>query len=141
MIRTVDTPSIGMGQLAIVLASPEWEVDIKDFLQEGKLPSDVEKMRKVRNRAAWFTILEVVIYNRGFSEPLLRCLSSNEVPYVLAEVHEGVYGNYMGGRALAAKVTQVSYYWPHSLRGAQDFTKKFPKRQEHELVPHCPQRN
>lgn len=64
-------PSIGSEKLITASASLKWE-DIKEFLQEGKLPSDAKEARKVKNRAAWFTLLDGVLYKIGFSEPLLK---------------------------------------------------------------------
>lgn len=42
--------------------SLKWVVDIREFLQEGKLPNDVEEPQKVRNRVARFNLLEGVLY-------------------------------------------------------------------------------
>lgn len=86
----VDTPSIGAKVSVATPASLECATDVREFLQEGKLPSDSEEPRKVRNWVAQFTLLERVLYKRGFSEPFLRCLSSNEVQYVLVEIHERI---------------------------------------------------
>lgn len=43
----------------------------------------------------------------------------------------------MGGRALAARVTRVGYYWPRSLKDVEDFANKCLKCQERKPVPHC----
>ncbi|RDX90227.1 hypothetical protein CR513_27935, partial [Mucuna pruriens] len=49
---------------------------------------------------------------KGFSFPLLKCLDYNEAEYVMREVHEGVCGSHIRGRALASKVARADYYWP-----------------------------
>ncbi|XP_040990483.1 uncharacterized protein LOC121237698 [Juglans microcarpa x Juglans regia] len=138
VVRTINAPSIGAEVSVTTQAPPEWATDIQKFLLERQLPSDPEEARKVRNRVAWFTMLEGVLYNRGFSEPLLKCHSSNEPQYVLVEIHEGIFGSHLGVRALAARVTRARYYWPHVLKDVEDFVKKCPKCQEHKLIPHCP---
>lgn len=122
VVRTIDTPPIGSEQLIANLASPKQVVDIREFLQKGKvasygqgckLPSNAEGARKVRNRVAWFTLLDGVLYMRDF---------------------EGA----TGGRSLASKVTRARYYSPHSLKDAEDFARKCPKCQEHRPVLHDP---
>ena len=51
-----------------------------------------------------FMILNDKLYKRGFSEPYLRCLDSEDGMYVLQEIHKGVYGNHSGPRSLVGKV-------------------------------------
>lgn len=86
------------------------------YLNTSELPRDKEEARKVRNSAESFTVINGVMYKRGFSEPLLKCVLQDEAQYILAEVHEGVCGSHSGGRALAAKVMKARYYLPHALR-------------------------
>ena len=43
------------------------------------------------------------LYRRGFLIPLLKCVDLEEGNYILREVHEGVYGNHVGGQSLAHK--------------------------------------
>ncbi|XP_062151978.1 uncharacterized protein LOC133860372 [Alnus glutinosa] len=68
--------------------------------------------RKVKIQATRFCLLGEVLYKRGYSEPLLKCLPKTEADYVLKEIHEGVYGNHSGGRMLAQKTVRAGYYWP-----------------------------
>ena len=51
---------------------------IISFLQDGHLRQDVEEARKVRKRAAKFTILNGTLYKRGFSMPYLECVDKEE---------------------------------------------------------------
>ncbi|XP_050263909.1 uncharacterized protein LOC126708137 [Quercus robur] len=69
---------------------------IISFLQDGRLPQDVEEARKVRKRAARFTILNDTLYKRGFSMPYLKCVDEEEAKYILKEIHEGVCGDHAG---------------------------------------------
>ena len=45
---------------------------IVSFLWDGHLPQDAAEARKIRKRAARFTILNDVLYKRGFSMPYLK---------------------------------------------------------------------
>ena len=40
---------------------------IVSFLQDGHLPQDANEARKIRKMAARFTILNDILYKRGFS--------------------------------------------------------------------------
>jgi hypothetical protein len=53
-----------------------------------------------------------ILYRRGYTYPLLKCLPSTEAEYVLREIHEGMCGNHSEGRMLAHKVMRAGYYWP-----------------------------
>ena len=83
---------------------------IISFLQDGHLPQDVEEAKKVRKRAARFTILNDTLYKRGFSMPYLKCVNEEESEYILKEIHEGVCGDYAGPRSLVSKVVRTSYF-------------------------------
>ena len=77
---------------------------IVSFLQEERLPQDVEEAKKIKKRAAKFTILNDTLYKRGFSMPYLKCVDEDEAKYILEEIHEGVCGDYAGPRSLVSKV-------------------------------------
>ena len=81
------------------------------YLKDGKLPEWKDEVRKLRVRAARYVLMDEVLYKRGFSQPYLRCLASDEANYVLREVHEGAYGNHSGARSLIHKVVHARYYW------------------------------
>ncbi|XP_062167005.1 uncharacterized protein LOC133873301 [Alnus glutinosa] len=91
---------------------PKWATEIIQFLRNGLLPEDKVEARKVKIQATRFCLLEEVLYKRGYSEPLLKCLFKTEVDYVLKEIHEGVCRNNSGGRMLAQKTIRAGYYWP-----------------------------
>ena len=64
-----------------------------------------------------------VLYKKGFSWPYLRCLTPNEVDYVMREVREGVCRNHSGARSLVHKLIWVWYYWPMMQKDAQSYVK------------------
>jgi len=91
---------------------PEWAIEIIQFLRNGLLPEDKVAARRVKIQETRFFLLGKVLYKRGYSEPLLKCLSKTEADYVLREIHEGVCGDHSGGRILAQKTIRAGYYWP-----------------------------
>ena len=51
---------------------------IISFLQDDHLPQDVEEAKRVRKRAARFTILNDTLYKRGFSMPYLKYIDEKK---------------------------------------------------------------
>ena len=99
------------------------------FLLDGQLPQDTDKARKIRKRAARFTILDDTLYKRGFSMPYLKCVDQDEAKFILEEIHEGVYGDYAGPRSLVSKVIRTGYFWPTMQADAVEPVKRCDKCQ------------
>jgi len=85
-----------------IQSTNSWMTPIISFLQEGRLPQDIEEARKVRKRAARFTILNDTLYKRGFSMSYLKCVDEEEAKYILEEIHEGVCGDHVGPISLVS---------------------------------------
>ena len=85
---------------------------IVSFLQDRRLPQDAEEAKRIKKRAARFTILNDTLYKRVFSMPYLKCVDEDEAKYILEEIHEGVCGDHAGLRYLVSKVIRIGYFWP-----------------------------
>ena len=83
---------------------------IVSFLQDGCLSQDAKEAKKIKKRAARFTILNDTLYKRGFSMPYLKCVDEDEAKYILEEIHEGVYRDHTDPRSLVSKVIRTSYF-------------------------------
>jgi ATP:corrinoid adenosyltransferase len=95
------TPKVNIMEADTVPNEPEWATEIIQFLKSGLLPQEKTAARKVKSQTNRFRLLRETLYKRGYSEPLLKCLSKSEAEYVLKEIHEGVCGNHSKGRMLA----------------------------------------
>ena len=84
---------------------------IISYIRDGQLPSNSSKAKKVRVQVARFTVLNGELYKRGFLMPYLKCLTPNEITYVLREIHEGVYGNHVGPQSQVGKMIRAGYFW------------------------------
>ena len=73
-----------------------WTTPIVLYLRDSTLIDGKEATRKLKVQAAWFILIKDILYKRGFSQPYLRCLTTEKADYVMKEVHEGIYGNYSG---------------------------------------------
>ena len=81
-----------------------WMTPIISYLQDRHLPQNTEEAKKIKKRAARFTILNDALYKRGFSMPYLKCVDEEEARYILEEIHGGVCGDHAGPRSLVNKV-------------------------------------
>ncbi|KAK6144267.1 hypothetical protein DH2020_021087 [Rehmannia glutinosa] len=61
---------------------------IIQYLEKRVQPENKIEARTLRTQAARFTLIDDVLYKRGYSVPLLRCLSETDADYVFREVHE-----------------------------------------------------
>ena len=104
-----------------------WMTPIMSFLQDRHLPQNTEEAKKIKNRAARFTILNDALYKRGFSMPYLKCVDKEEARYILEEIHEGVCGDHAGLRSLVNKVIRTGYFWPTMQVDAVEIVKKCDK--------------
>ncbi|XP_057444235.1 uncharacterized protein LOC130736417 [Lotus japonicus] len=86
--ETLANPSIEGDLVASVDRQETWMDPIVDIL-EGE-PSEVVKYSKEQRReAGHYTLLDGILFRRGFSSPLLRCLPPGKYEVVMAEVHGG----------------------------------------------------
>jgi ribonuclease HI len=127
-IRLVHEPSIApTREVAQIGAKPSWAESIIRFLEDGSLPEDRKEAKKIRVKAAKYTILQGMLYKRGQTLPLLKCVSLEEGAYILNKIHEGVCGSHTGGRILGHKVVRMGYYWPNMYAGSMEVVRKCKK--------------
>ncbi|XP_059434486.1 uncharacterized protein LOC132167505 [Corylus avellana] len=69
---------------------PNWQLEIMEYLEKGVLPPDRKSAIQFKIRAAWFTMVNGILYKRGFMLPLLKCVSKEEGNYILREIQEGI---------------------------------------------------
>lgn len=79
-----------------------------------------------------------MLYKRLYNGTLLRCLIEREVEDILSKIHEGSYGNHMGGKSLAHKVLRQGYFWPHIYRDAKQYAQKYDKCQRFAYAIYIP---
>ena len=122
-------PSIEEVPTFVIQSTNSWMTLIVSFLQDGCLPQDAEEAKKIKKRAARFTILNDTLYKKGFSMTYLKCVNEDEAKYILEEIHEGVCGDYADPRSLVSKVIRIGYFWPTMQEDAVELVKKCDKCQ------------
>ncbi|KAL5555292.1 hypothetical protein UlMin_037528 [Ulmus minor] len=60
------------------------------YLITGELPIDKNEARKLRRRSAHYAYKYEQLYKRGYSVPLLKCITPERGLYVMQEIHEGL---------------------------------------------------
>jgi ribonuclease HI len=137
--EVITTPSTNNESVHHIVKGEEgWMEPLLRYLTGSFTPKNSEEEQTVRKRASKFVIISGKLYKRGRTNPLLRCLGEDETQLVLLEVHEGVCGSHIGGRALAAKLLRAGYYWPTMLQDSSDFVKKCDKCQRFSDKKHAP---
>ena len=129
---------VNIDEVLPVMTTPSWMDPIWGYLLNGTLPSNPKDTSKLRARSARFALLQEILYKRGYSAPLIKCIGKEDANYVLREVHEGICGNHIGARDLAGKTLRQGYYWPMMLKDAMELVKKCKICQEHAKISHLP---
>ena len=131
-------PSIDLPEVQQIEDRENWMTPIVSYLKDGKLPEGKDEAKKLRVRAARYVLIDEVLYKRGFSQPYLRCLTSDEANYVLREIHEGACGNHSGARSLIHKVVRAAYYWPTIQADVNAYVKVCDQCQRFSNIPRQP---
>jgi len=135
-LEVLKVPSIEKRpEVAPVELQPGWMDPIIRYLVGGELPEEKQQAKKIKYQAARYTMHDDVLYRRGYSTPLLRCLGAEEAKRVLSEVHDGVCGNHAGGQSLAYKILRQGYYWPSLRKDAVEYAKKCESCQRYAPTP------
>ncbi|XP_075659035.1 uncharacterized protein LOC142628888 [Castanea sativa] len=109
-IKVQYIPSIDVPEVNQIDGKANWITPIVSYVKYERLPEDKAEARKLRVRVVKFDLMDEVLYKKGFSQPYLRCLTPDESHYILRDVHEGAYGNYLGARSLVHKIVRAGYY-------------------------------
>jgi hypothetical protein len=97
-------------ELAMIEEVSDWRRELIDYLENGIQPAEMRSAMKLRMKAGRFTIVNGTLYKRGFTLPLLKCVSLEEGNYILQEIHEGICGSHSRARVLAHKAVRVGFY-------------------------------
>ena len=108
------------------------------YLTSDELPEDKNKARRLRAKAARFTIHDGKLLKRSFLGPYHRCITSIEANHILLERHQGEFENHYGGRSYANQALIASYYWPTMHSDSTSHVKHCDSYQRFALVSHLP---
>ncbi|GJX16870.1 reverse transcriptase domain-containing protein [Tanacetum coccineum] len=63
---------------------------IREYLQLGTLPKDLQKARKLRIKASLYKIMDDRLYRRSYLSPWLRCVGPTQAKSIIQEIHQGI---------------------------------------------------
>ncbi|XP_072060219.1 uncharacterized protein [Arachis hypogaea] len=87
-----------------------WMTPLIKYLKFDILPEEQKEAKKIRREVQNYTLVKSVLYRRGISTPLLKCVPTSKIEEVLDEVHNGICGNHLGVRSLAKKVIRAGFF-------------------------------
>ncbi|XP_015933178.1 uncharacterized protein LOC107459462 [Arachis duranensis] len=109
----------------------EWMNPLVEYLKFDILPKEEKEAKKIQREEQSYTLVKNILYKRGISTPLLKCVPTSRTAVVLEEVHNGICGNHLGDRSLARKVIRAGFYWPILQKDTTEFMKKCQPCQMH----------
>nr|KYP74292.1 Retrovirus-related Pol polyprotein from transposon 297 family [Cajanus cajan] len=139
--ETLTQPSINEAQGNVLFIQEElnsWMGPYIAYLTQGELPEDKREASLVQRESARFVVINERLYRRGFSSPLLRCLTMSQAQRVMDEVHSGMCGSHIRGRALVYKVARAGYFWPSLRNDCVNWVQKCDGCQRHATLHHSP---
>ena len=108
-----------------------WMTPYRRYLADGILPAEPEEGKKVKRKAARYTLVDGTLFRHGFTHPILTCVSGDECTRIMAELHEGICGSHVGGRLLASKVVRAGFYWPTIRQDCVGYAQRCKQCQQH----------
>nr|KYP44268.1 Gypsy retrotransposon integrase-like protein 1 [Cajanus cajan] len=104
--------------------------NIWKYLTDGTLPKDKVEASKIKVKSCHFIIEAGELFKRGFSVPVLKCLSLDQAEYLMNEIHRGICGMHSGARSMATRVIRAGYYWPTMRSDCKMYVQKCKACQE-----------
>ncbi|XP_016192739.1 uncharacterized protein LOC107633647 [Arachis ipaensis] len=135
---TLEKPSFETHDILSITQEKDWRTPFIEYITTGVIPADEQNEKLIRRRASYYTILGENLYRRGLSQPLLKCLNKSESETVMAETHEGICGNHIGGQALSTKILRAGYYWLTMKRDCIAKVQKCDNCQKHSTISTTP---
>jgi len=137
--ETLQTPKVSLYlvlgvesmQVCMVETGDTWMMPYKGYLADGVLPLEPAKSRKVEKNSAKYTLIDGELFRHGFTHPILVCVSGDQCVHIMAELHEGICGSHIGGRALASKAIRAGYYWPTVREDCTRYAQQCKQCQQH----------
>jgi hypothetical protein len=124
--------------LVVEPQAPAWAQHTVRFLQKGELPEEQEEAERVARRSALYQFVDNVLYRKRPNGVKLKCISWEEGLELLAEIHGGICGSYIGSRALAGKAFWQGFFWPTTLQDATTLVTRCEACQFHSKKLHQP---
>jgi len=111
-----------------------WFEPIRQYLLTGQCESKDEP--QIRRKSSRFTLISSELYKRGYTHPLLKCVTKKQANYIMEELHQGICGLHTGARSTLARILRAGYYWPTMKADCTEYSKNCKRCQEHGNLIH-----
>jgi len=74
------------------------------YLKIKDIPEGEDRSGKITN------LLNDELFKRGYSQPLLKCVTLDQVEYIIRKIHESIYGYHSRARTMTTWVLRVGYF-------------------------------
>ena len=101
------------------------------YLANGILPLEPTEARVVKKNSSKYTLIDGDLFRHGHTHPTLICVSGEQCTRIMEELHEGICGSHIGGRALSSKVIRTGYYWPTMREDCTRYAQRCKQCQQH----------
>ena len=126
----LESPSVSREEsvCCITQSKETWFEPIRRYITTGQCGEEDERL--MRMKSSRFTMVGFELYRRGYTRPLLKCVTKEQTLYVLEELHQGMCGLHTGSRSTLSRVLRAGYYWPTMRANCIEYSRKCKKCQE-----------
>ena len=137
--ETLKTPKISMYALSredsmhvcLIEGTETWMTPYRHYLADGILPLEHTEARVVKKNSCKYTMVDGDLFRHEYSHPTLICISGEQCTRIMAELHKGICGSHINGRALSSKAIRTRYYWPTMREDCTRYAQRWKKCQQH----------
>jgi len=92
------------------------------YLENGTILKNEEK--GWTRRVAYYTLIGGELFRKGFKRPLLKCITSEKVVYVMQEIHKDIYDYHFDPRIMTTRILRASNFWPTMEEDCANYARK-----------------
>jgi len=81
-----------------------WMTPYRHYLADGMLPTEPGEAKIIKKNAGRYTLIDEKLFKHDYTHLILTCMSGEQCTHIMEELHEGICGSHIGGRALSLKV-------------------------------------
>jgi len=130
-ISTYALPEEESMQFCLVEGGKTWKTPYQRYLAYGILPLEPTEARVAKKNSSKYTLIDRNLFKHGYTHPTLICVHGEQCTHIMAELHEGICGSHIGGRALSSKVVRAGYYWPTMKDDCTRYAQQCKQCQQH----------
>ena len=118
-----------------------WMTPYQRYLADALLPLEPAEAKRIKKSSSKFTLIDGDLFRFGFTHPVLVCVHGEQCTRLMSELHEGICGSHVGGRALAGRVLRAGYYWPTLREDCVGYAQRCRQCQQHADWHKAPPKN